>query len=69
MAKSQTVFVCSNCGNELPIGSTTCPKCGYVASNIEEENEISKNWLNIKKQLNIGEIKNKADEFFALYKI
>ena len=53
----------------LEFASTICPKCGYVAPDIEEENEISKNWTSIKNQLEIGAIRNKSNEFFALYKI
>ncbi|MCL5666907.1 MAG: DNA repair protein RadA [Patescibacteria group bacterium] len=40
MAKSQTVFVCTNCGNRLPRWQGRCPNCGQW-NTLEEQRVIS----------------------------
>lgn len=42
MAKNQTVFVCSNCGNESPKWLGKCPACNSWNSFYEEKLSISK---------------------------
>ena len=42
MAKSQTVFVCSSCGNESPKWLGKCPGCGQWNTFVEETDSKQK---------------------------
>lgn len=43
MAKSSTIFVCSNCGNESPKWFGKCPACNEWNTCYEEKQTVSKN--------------------------
>ncbi|MDE7056266.1 MAG: hypothetical protein K2O64_03350 [Lactobacillus sp.] len=63
MAKSKTIFVCNECGNESAKWLGKCPACGSWNSFFEQKVVDSKNNSGLKQK----ELKNNVPQKLSLY--